>query len=216
MILESFPVGPLQCNCSILGDEASGTALVIDPGGDAERIVGVLQEHGLRASHLLHTHAHIDHVGATNAVRAARGGEAALHRGDEWLIEHLDVQGRMIGLPEVEAVAIDRWLEEGDTFTIGGRRLETLHTPGHSPGSCAFVVDWEGRTVVFAGDTLFAGSIGRTDLWGGDTPTIMDSLQGKLMELDDETLVVTGHGPSTTIGRERAGNPFLTGRWRLG
>lgn len=215
MILETFPVGPLQCNCSILGDEASGTALVIDPGGDAERIIAFLAEHGLRATHLLHTHAHIDHVGATPAVRAACGGEAGLHRGDEWLVDNLEMQARMIGLAHVDPVTIDRWIEEGDVFTVGDRGLETLHTPGHSPGSCTFVVEWGGRTVVFAGDTLFAGSIGRTDLWGGDTDAILASLHGKLLSLDDGAFVVTGHGPSTTIGRERVANPFLTGDWRL-
>jgi hydroxyacylglutathione hydrolase len=215
MILETLPVGPLQCNCSILGDEQTGTAIVIDPGDEAERIAEVVRRHGLTVSHIVHTHAHIDHIGGSAEFKRLCGGQASLHKGDQWLYEHLDMQGQMIGMSVTEAVALDAPLEEGDRFDLGSDKLEVLHTPGHSPGSCTFVLECEGRQIVFAGDTLFAGSIGRTDLWGGDSALILKSLRGKLMELDDDAEVITGHGMSTTIGAERRSNPFITGRSRI-
>jgi glyoxylase-like metal-dependent hydrolase (beta-lactamase superfamily II) len=211
MLLQTIPVGPLQCNCSIVGDEAAGTAVVIDPGDDAAEIAALVAQAGLRVTHILHTHAHIDHIGGSADFQRRCGGEAWLHKGDQWLHEHFDVQCRMIGLPVPDAVVIAGWLEEGRRFDAGGGRIEVLHTPGHTPGSCSFVLEAEGRQVLFAGDTLFAGSIGRTDLWGGDTELILRSLHGKLMALDDDTDVVAGHGPGTTVGRERRGNPFLAG-----
>lgn len=215
MILQTIPVGPLQCNCSVLGDEETGTAIVIDPGDDAERVAEIVRQHGLTVTHIVHTHAHIDHIGGSAGFKRLCGGRALLHEGDQWLYENLDMQGRMLGLSSTEAVALDGKLEEGDRFDLGDSKLEVIHTPGHSPGSCTFVIEREGRQVVFAGDTLFAGSIGRTDLWGGDTDTILRSLNGKLMGLDDDAEVITGHGPNTTIGAERRNNPFLTGQFRL-
>lgn len=217
MILETFPVGPLQCNCSILGDEDQGTAVVIDPGGDAERITSRLQELGLKVTHIVHTHAHLDHIGASAPVKHTCGGEAWLHKGDEWLWENLDTQSRMIGgmMPTPEQVVLDKWMDEGDHIEVAGHKLQIVHTPGHTPGSCTFVMEAEGRQLVFAGDTLFNGSIGRTDLWGGDSRTIIESLRGKLMALDDDAEVVCGHGPGTTIGFERRNNPFITGAINL-
>jgi glyoxylase-like metal-dependent hydrolase (beta-lactamase superfamily II) len=215
MLLKTIPVGPLQCNCSILGDEASGTAIVVDPGGDAAAIAALLAEHDLTVSHVIHTHAHVDHVGGSAELHASCGGQNWLHKGDQFLLESLEMQCGMIGLPVPEAVVIDGWLEEGTRIALGNLHIETLHTPGHTPGSCSFVLEADGRQIVFAGDTLFAGGIGRTDLWGGDTAQIMESLQGKLMSLDDDAEVVTGHGPGTTIGHERRENPFLTGRYTL-
>jgi len=211
MILKTMAVGLLQCNCSILGDEATGEAIVVDPGDEAERIAAELARHGLTVKHILHTHAHIDHIGGSAEFKRRCGGDARLHRGDQWLYEHLDMQGTMLGLPSVEAVALDAHLEEGDRLEFGGQALEVVHTPGHTPGSCTFVLRAAGRQIAFAGDTLFAGSIGRTDLPGGDTERILQSLRHKLMELDDDTEVVTGHGPGTTIGVERHSNPFITG-----
>jgi len=210
MLLQTIPVGPLQCNCSIVGDEASGTALVIDPGDDAADLAAAVAKAGLRVTHILHTHAHIDHIGGSAEFQRRCGGEAWLHQGDQWLHEHFETQCRMIGLPVPDAIVLAGWLEEGRRFEIGALRLEVLHTPGHTPGSCSFVLAGGGQQIVFAGDTLFAGSIGRTDLWGGDTELILSSLKGKLLALDDDTSVVTGHGPGTTIGRERRSNPFLT------
>jgi glyoxylase-like metal-dependent hydrolase (beta-lactamase superfamily II) len=215
MLLQTIPVGPLQCNCSILGDEASGTAIVIDPGDDAADIAAAVTAAGLRVTAIVHTHAHIDHIGGSAEFQRRCGGKAFLHQGDQWLHEHFATQCGMLGMPVPEAVVLDGWLEEGTRFPLGGGHLEVLHTPGHTPGSCSFVIEADGRQLVFAGDTLFAGSIGRTDLWGGDTELILQSLQGKLMALDDDAEVITGHGPSTSIGRERRGNPFLTGRFRL-
>lgn len=215
MILETFPVGLLGCNCSILGDETTGQALVIDPGDEAEKVLAALQRHGLTATHILHTHAHIDHIGGSAAVKRGCGCEAHLHRGDQWLYEHLEMQGQMLGLASVDAVELDAPLEEGDRYAVGELSVEVLHTPGHSPGSVTFVLEADGRQVVFAGDTLFQGSIGRTDLWGGDSGQILKSLRGKLMSLDDDAEVITGHGPSTTIGRERRANPFINGSARL-
>ena len=209
MQLQTFPVGPFQCNCSILADPESGTAVIIDAGDEAPAITARLARLGLRATHLLHTHAHVDHVGATAELQQA-GGTAWLHKGDQWLVENLATQCAMIGLPVPAVPRIDRWLEEGTRVPFADSHIETLHTPGHTPGSCCFVLAAGGRQL------LFAGSIGRTDLWGGDTTQIMSSLRGKLLTLDDDTEVVAGHGPGTTIGRERRGNPFLTGAYRLG
>ena len=216
MQLQTFPVGPFQCNCSILADPTSGTAVVIDPGDEAAAIAQAIAAQGVRVTHVLHTHAHVDHVGGTAELQRACGGTTWLHKGDQWLAENLATQCAMIGLPVPETPSIDRWLEEGTRVDFAGAALETLHTPGHTPGSCCFVLAAHGRQLLFAGDTLFAGSIGRTDLWGGDTAQIMASLRGKLLALNDDTEVVAGHGPGTTIGRERRGNPFLTGAYRLG
>ena len=211
MILHTFPVGLLQCNCSILGDEASRTAILVDPGDEAERIAAAVAEAGLTVTHIVHTHAHVDHIGGTAAVQRLVGGTTWLHAADRFLAEAFAMQCAPFGLPVPEEPSIDRWLEEGTRLPVGGEHLETLHTPGHTPGSCTFVIEVDGRQLVFAGDTLFAGSIGRTDLWGGDTATILRSLKGKLMALDDDAQVICGHGPETTIGRERRSNPFLTG-----
>jgi glyoxylase-like metal-dependent hydrolase (beta-lactamase superfamily II) len=215
MILLTIPVGMFQCNCSILGDEEGGTAIVIDPGDEAERVAAAVAEHGLTVTHIVHTHAHLDHIGGSAAFKRLCPGDTRLHKGDQWLYEHLETQARMFGLQPPETVALDGNLEEGDRLPLGGSVLEVLHTPGHTPGSCCFVLEREGRQLVFSGDTLFAGGIGRTDLWGGDGRQILQSLQGKLMALDDDAEVVTGHGAGTTIGHERRTNPFLSGAWGL-
>jgi hydroxyacylglutathione hydrolase len=216
MFLQTIPVGSFQCNCSILGDEDSGTAVVIDPGDEAERISKILAAQGLTVSHIVHTHAHIDHIGGSAEFQRLCGGKAHLHQDDQWLFEHLDMQGQMLGVSVTEKVALDSHLEEGDRFDLGPAKLEVIHTPGHSPGSCCFLIERDGRPLLFAGDTLFQGSIGRTDLWGGDSAQILTSLRGKIMDLSDETTVITGHGPNTTIGQERRSNPYITGAQRLG
>lgn len=213
--MQTFPVGLLQCNCSILGDEESGEAIIVDPGGDGPEIVRRVTERGLKVTQIVHTHAHIDHVGASAEVKAATGGAAWLHEGDQWLLDHLDVQAQMIGGGPPEAVVLDGFLTEGQRFDFAGSKVEVIHTPGHSPGSCCFTLAAEGRQLVFAGDVLFRGGIGRTDLWGGDTALMMESLQGKLMGFDDDTEVITGHGPATSIGVERRDNPFLSGDFRF-
>lgn len=215
MFLETIPVGPFQCNCSILGDEESGTAVVIDPGDEGSRIAAALAAQNLTVTRIVHTHAHLDHIGGSAEFQSLCGGTAHLHEGDQWLYEHLDMQGEMLGIKVSEKVALDSSLQEGDRFDLGPAKLEVIHTPGHTPGSCCFLIERDGRPLLFAGDTLFQGSIGRTDLWGGDSNQILASLRGKLMDLDDDTLVVTGHGPSTSIGAERRSNPFITGAQRL-
>ncbi len=211
MFVETFAVGPLQCNCTILGCEATGEAIVVDPGAEPERILEVLRAHDLTATALVHTHAHLDHVGATGPVKGAFDGvpEIALHRGDLWLYDNVPMQARMLGLGGVEVPPPpDRWLDHGDTVTWGAAgSAEVIHTPGHTPGSVCFKVD--GLRAVFTGDTLFAGSIGRTDLWGGSYEGILRSIEERLAPLDPDTLVVAGHGPSSTIGDERRSNPFL-------
>jgi len=212
MIVEHFSVAPLGCNCTILGDEEKGEAIVVDPGGEHERILGRLAELGLRCTAIVHTHTHFDHVGATREVQEATEAPALLHEADMFLYRGLQMQLDTFGIPfsAPALVEIDRFLAEGDTVTVGGVEAGVLHTPGHSPGSLCLTVGGD-QPLVVAGDTLFQGSIGRSDLWGGDTGQLLRSIRDKLLTLPDETLVITGHGPCTTIGEERRLNPFLDG-----
>ncbi len=221
MIFETFPVGMLQCNCVILGCPATRAALVIDPGDEVERILEALRRHDLNLTGVLHTHAHFDHLGASAPLAEATGAPLLLHRGDESLYSRVPVQTALFGFPAPPLSPIDRYVRDGDALSWGDCAGEILHTPGHSPGSvCLHVpLGWgahepgsgpgqePGR--IFAGDTLFAGSIGRTDLWGGDGEEILRSIRRRLLSLPDETVVVPGHGPETTIGEERRRNPFL-------
>ena len=212
MIVEHFPVGPLGCNCVILGDEVRGEAIVVDPGGDVDRILTRLEELGLRPVALVHTHTHFDHVAATTDLQARSDATVALHEDDLPLYRSLQMQLDAFGLPwrAPEPAEVDRFLKEGDTLRIGDAgELAVLHTPGHTPGSLSLLVEGTDRPVLLAGDTLFQRSVGRTDLWGGDTATLVRSIREKLFSLPDETLVVTGHGPTTTVGEERRFNPFV-------
>ncbi len=208
MILETFPVGPLQCNCTILGDEAAGKAVVIDPGGDLETILARLKKQNLKAVLAVHTHAHFDHIGASRPLKEATGAALALHAGDLWLYENIRKQGEAFGFELDETLPLDRRLADGDEAAAGGVRLEVLHTPGHTPGSVCFSLP-AAAPVLFSGDTLFRRGIGRTDLWGGDTDAILKSIRTRLLALPDETRVIPGHGPATTIGEERRENLFL-------
>ncbi len=211
MIIETFAVGPLGCNCTILGDETTKDAIVIDPGGDEARILATLAKHGLTARAMLHTHTHIDHVGATHAVQVATQASARIHEGDLTLYKMLGIQGQLLGIRAPHAAELDRFLADGEVVSAGGLAIEVIHTPGHTPGSVCFHCRNEsGRDVLFAGDTLFAGSIGRTDLWGGDHDAILNSIKQRLLTLPGDTMVVTGHDRSTTIDREAKTNPFLT------
>ena len=207
MLFESFPVGSFQCNCTILGCEATRLAVVIDPGGEADRILEVLSRHQLQAVYLLHTHAHLDHVGATHRLHKTAGGSTCLHEDDMDLCENLALQAQLFGLTTPDTPQIDQFLKEGDSLSFGKESIEILHTPGHTPGSVSFYTREIG---LLTGDTLFAGSIGRTDLWGGSHPTLIRSIKKSLLAFPDETMVFPGHGPQTTIGRERSANPFLT------
>jgi glyoxylase-like metal-dependent hydrolase (beta-lactamase superfamily II) len=208
MIIETFPVGLLQCNCTILGDEETREAIVIDPGDDSEEILRRLKKHGLELKRMICTHTHIDHVGAIHGIQQRIATPASIHEADLFLYEKLDEQARFTGIPTPPAGVIDSFVKDGDSITCRGVEIGVLHTPGHTPGSITFHLP-STRSILFTGDTLFMRSIGRTDLWGGSFPQIIASIQNKLMTFNDDTVVVSGHGPSTTIGQERRLNPFL-------
>jgi len=205
-------VGVLGCNCSIVADVDAKRAIVVDPGGDYGAIRARLELLGVTVSAIVHTHTHIDHVGCTAELQRDSGAAASIHEGDRFLYELLPVQAQMLGTGLPVVADMDGGLVDGKTLRAGSLEMGVVHTPGHTPGSCCFVVSHGGRTRVFAGDTLFRGSIGRTDLWGGDSSAILTSIRSKLLPLPDDAVVVAGHGPSTTIGDERAHNPFLRQR----
>jgi len=208
MIIETFPVGWLQCNCTILGDEQTREAIVIDPGDDPQEILARLEKHGLTPKQILCTHTHIDHVGAIYELQERAETPASIHKADLLLFEKLDVQAQWIGIPMPKRGIIEHFVVDGGTVACHGVEVGVIHTPGHTPGSASFHLAGD-RNILFTGDTLFAQSIGRTDLWGGSHPQIIASIQKKLMTFDDDTLVISGHGQSTTIGHERRYNPFL-------
>jgi hydroxyacylglutathione hydrolase len=207
MIHEIVPVGPLQCNCSIIGDEASREAMVIDPGDDIADILALIQKHNLQVKQIVITHAHIDHVGGAMKLRAASGAPILLNQNDYALLKMLDLQAAWIGMQSPGNVDIDHSIGELDKVQAGPLVANVMHTPGHTEGSVCLYFPAQQKLI--AGDTLFAGSIGRTDLPGGCFDKIISSLHEKLLALPDETVVVPGHGPLTTIGEERENNPFL-------
>lgn len=209
MHIETFPVGPLGCNCSIVIDPASKGAIVVDPGGDFDEIQRRLEKAGAQVAAIVHTHTHIDHVGATAPLQAWTGAAAKIHEDDRFLYDMLPVQAAMIGMPLPERCDLEGTLVDGLVLSAGAMEMLVLHTPGHTPGSCSFVARLGDRQVAFAGDTLFRRSIGRTDLWGGDQDLILRSIKDKLYSLEESTQVITGHGPATTIGEERRANPFV-------
>jgi hydroxyacylglutathione hydrolase len=208
MIHEILPVGVLQCNCSIVGDETSREAIVIDPGDEIASILALLKKHSLTVKQIVVTHAHIDHVGGAMKLKQATGAPILLNENDSALLAMLDVQASWLGMKSPGAVSIDQNVTEGDVVKAGSLHGEVMHTPGHTEGSICVL--FAPQNLLIAGDTLFAGSIGRTDLPGGDYKKIIDSLRGKLLSLPDQTIVVPGHGSLTTIGQERESNPFLT------
>ncbi len=210
MIHEILPVGPLQCNCSIVGDETTREAMVIDPGDDIADVLAIVNKHDLQVKQIVVTHAHIDHVGGAMKLRASTGAPILLNENDYALLKMLDVQAAWIGVPAPGRVEIDNSITTGATVAAGSHIANVLHTPGHTEGSVCLYFPAEKKLI--AGDTLFAGSIGRTDLPGGSTEKIMRSLHTTVLALPDETEVVPGHGPLTTIGEERESNPFLVKR----
>ena len=213
MLVSVVPVGALQCNCTILGDPASGEAIVVDPGDEAEKVLAALRRHGLRCTAILNTHAHIDHVGANHALREATGARLMLHEADLPLYDNLRLQAEWLGglIPEPPRAEPDGHVVHGERVSAGAVAADVLHTPGHTPGSICFRLVGE-APLVLTGDTLFAGSIGRTDLWGGDFDQEIASIRRHLLTLDPVTRVIPGHGPETTIGWERQHNPFLNER----
>jgi hydroxyacylglutathione hydrolase len=211
MIHEVFPVGMLACNCSILGDESTGEAVVIDPGDNIERVQQILAKHSLRAKYIVATHAHIDHVGGIEKLKQATGAAVLMHKSDLPLYQNLALQAEWLGVPTPGVTDVDQFLKEGDLLHWGTQSLEVLHTPGHSPGSISLHLRGENRRIL-SGDTLFQGSIGRTDLWGGSMDEILRSIQNRLLIFPDQMPVFPGHGLPTTIGAERELNPFLQER----
>jgi len=207
IIVETIPVGPLQCNCTILGDLVSRKAIVVDPGGDADLLLERLVELNLQVERIIHTHAHLDHFLASGKMKEATGAKLALHREDLFLWDMLEDQCRMFGIPFEPPPPPDQWLENEEEIDLNDLQGKALHTPGHTPGSMCFL--FESQKLLIAGDTLFQGSIGRTDLWGGDFKKIEKSIQEKLYTLDEETSVITGHGESTSIGHEMRANSFV-------
>jgi len=208
MIHEILPVGMLACNCSILGDESTGEAVVIDPGDEIEKVQQILAQHHLNVKYIVATHAHIDHVGGIEALKRATGAALLMHESDLALYQHVALQAEWLGVPPPTVSEVDHFLREGDALYCGALALEVLHTPGHSPGSVSLHLRGESSRI-FSGDTLFQGSIGRTDLWGGSLNDILRSIHHRLLVFPDPTPVFPGHGAPTTIGEERESNPFL-------
>ena len=208
MIHEILPVGPLQCNCSVIGDDVSHEAIVIDPGDDIEDVLAIVRKHNLQVKQIVITHAHIDHVGGAMKLRAATGAPILLNQNDYALLKMLDEQAAWLGMASPGKVEIDQSMRQADSVKAGSLVADVIHTPGHTEGSVCLYFAAEKKLI--AGDTLFAGSIGRTDLPGGSFEKILRSLHEKVLALPDETIVVPGHGPLTTIGEERESNPFLT------
>jgi hydroxyacylglutathione hydrolase len=224
LIHEILPVGMLQCNCHIIGDPKTREAIVIDPGDDSAKILEVIERHHLKVTAIAVTHTHIDHVIGLRRVHEVTGAPVYVHGDDLDLYRMLEMQANWLGWKTPQTSPIDQLVREGDVIRWGAYEAQIIHTPGHTPGSICLYMPSDkpeenaaaapakrGTGKLFAGDTLFAGSIGRTDLWGGDFAGIIRSLKGKLLELPDETIVYPGHGELTTIGKERAMNPFLLG-----
>jgi glyoxylase-like metal-dependent hydrolase (beta-lactamase superfamily II) len=209
MIHEILPVGMLQCNCSIFGDEQSREAIVIDPGDNIDRILAVLARHSLKVKAIVITHAHIDHIGGAAKLKAATGAPVYMNARDQELYDGLDVQASWLQMKTPEKTSIDTEAREGDTLTLGDSVFHVLETPGHTQGSISLWIPAENKLI--AGDTLFRDSIGRTDLPGGNSRQILRSIHDKLMPLPEDAVVIAGHGESTTIGREKDRNPFLRG-----
>jgi glyoxylase-like metal-dependent hydrolase (beta-lactamase superfamily II) len=223
LIHEVLPVGLLQCNCSIMGDSATGDAIVVDPGDEVERILEIIRRHNLKVRAIVSTHTHIDHVGGLATLHKATGAPVMVHEADLPLYANLETQAQWLGVPTPAMMRIRDFVTEGDTVRWGGFAAHVLHTPGHTPGSISLLVEPGGAAAeksdvaddarsarrLLAGDTLFHGSIGRTDLPGGSFPQIISSIREKLLVLPEDMIVLPGHGDVTTIGFEREHNPFL-------
>ena len=205
MIIKTLAVGPIMANCYIVGCDNTKQAAVIDPGDDSDRILMTLAESKLTVKYILNTHGHFDHVGANRRMKDATGAELMIHAQDAPMLDSLPQAAASFGMSAESSPPPDKTIDDGDAITFGDITFKVLHTPGHSPGGVSFHADG----VVFVGDTLFAGSIGRTDFAGGDFDTLIASVKNKLFPLGDDVTVYTGHGPTTTIGQEKRMNPFL-------
>ena len=205
MLIHSMTVGPIQANCYVLGCEETQEAVVIDPGGEADRILRSLEESKLALKYILNTHGHFDHVAANRRMQEATSAPILIHSLDAPMLENLAASAATWGLSAENSPPPERLLSEGDTIAFGKFALNVIHTPGHTPGGVSFHSD----NMVFVGDTLFAGSVGRTDFPGGNAATLKDSIQQKLFTLGDEVTVYPGHMGTTTIGQERRHNPFV-------
>ncbi|MGH7757477.1 MAG: MBL fold metallo-hydrolase [Vulcanimicrobiaceae bacterium] len=209
MIVEHLRVGPLGCNCTIVAEPATGEAIVVDGGDEAERIAARLSQLGVKAKYLVHTHAHIDHIGCIGALRDLTGAQGLLHPADLPLYATMAEQAQWIDVAAPPVVALDGDLRDGDRLRVGAATLEVLHTPGHTLGSVSFALELDGTTRLLTGDTLFAGAVGRWDLGGTSLEDIVHSIRTRLLVYPDATAVVPGHGAATSIGVERTSNPFL-------
>ena len=209
MILEMLTVGPFQENCYVIGDQESGVGAIVDPGDEAARIALAVEQTNLEVAQILVTHAHIDHVGAVAALAEEYACPVLMHAEAEPMLKQLPTQAMMMGIRFGKVPIVDRYIRDEEVLEVGGLRLESLYTPGHAPGHLAFYAESEG--LVLSGDALFAGSVGRTDLFGGSMEVLVRSISERLLTLPDDTRVYPGHGPQTTIGDERSYNPFLQG-----
>ena len=207
MIHEIFPVGPLQCNCSVIGDEVAREAIVVYPGDNIDRVMLALHKHQLTLKQIVITHGHIDHVGGAMKLKQATGAPIYMNSSDEMQLQFLDQMAAWIGIESPGPVTVDANLDDDNTVMVGNIRARSIHTPGHTEGSSCIYFPTEKKLI--AGDTLFAGSIGRTDLPGGDSRKIIRSLHERVLTLPEDTIVIPGHGPATTIGEERQSNPFV-------
>jgi hydroxyacylglutathione hydrolase len=210
LLRETFPAGAFECNCTVLACGDTKEAVVIDPGGETQRIAEIVAQYDLTVKSIIHTHAHLDHIYCTRDVKEAHGGEVCLHKGDAFLYDGFAMQAAMFGWKVQPTTAVERWVEHGDKIALGKRQIDVVHTPGHTPGSICFGIDDpDAGRLLFAGDTLFKRSIGRTDLPGGDSKLIAQSIKDRLYSRDPDTLVICGHGPTTKLGDEARANPFV-------
>jgi len=209
LVFDQLETGPIQTNTYIVGDSESGQAAVVDPGGHVGAILSALDRHGLECRAIVNTHAHFDHVGGNAELKKRTGAELYIHAQEEPFLKGLRSQALLFGMSVEDSPPADQRVAEGDVIEVGNLQLKVLDTPGHSPGSISLVVEGEGRILV--GDLVFQGSVGRTDLPGGSMDTLVRSVREKIFVYPDDTRLFPGHGPATTVGRERRGNPFLTG-----
>lgn len=216
MIHEVLAVGPFQCNCHILADEGTREGVIVDPGDEPEALIARVRDLGIKVKALVHSHCHLDHIGGTRRVKEETGARIMIHEADRWLYDNLKEQFaatlRLFGIhlaPADDPLPVDDFLRDGARIAFGKHALDVVFTPGHTPGSCCFALADPKRPLLFSGDTLFAGSIGRTDLWGGDLDLEIESIRKRLLTLDQDTLVHPGHGPDTSVREEKESNPFL-------